>query len=305
MGRSERVPQKCRPNASLIRRFHGPACNAHEVPSDHPLESEIWSLMMNTPSELPENPDRVAIYFAMRAEGMGLVERLGLELQEPLDPDLPAVWYRGSVRRGDGKASKQDLDVAIAFAGEDPIHRCDRIGTVPATLTAFLLCRRFKPDLLVNAGTCGGFQRAGASVGDIYVGGGDFLFHDRRIPLPMFEEFGIGRIPAAYVPEPLMVALGVRSGVISTGDSFAPTSEEAVFFDIEGVACKEMEAGSIAGMARDLGIPFLAVKAVTDLVDHPEPGHDAFQRNLQRVSLKLTEQVSDLIHRMAIERLGK
>ena len=251
------------------------------------------------PRELPENVDRVAIYFAMRVEGMGLVERLGLELQEPLDPDLPAVWYRGSApgKRSGDRGGR--LEVAIGFAGEDPIHGCDRIGTVPATLTAYLLCRRFKPDLLVNAGTCGGFQRAGASVGDIYVGGRDLLFHDRRIPLPEFKEFGVGRIPAALVESLMLRSLGASAGVVSTGDSFSPTSEEGAFFAAENVTCKEMEATAIAGLSRDLGIPFLAVKAVTDLVDHPEPGHDAFQRNLQRVSLKLTERMSDFIYRMA------
>ena len=254
---------------------------------------------MANPPELPENVDRVAIYFAMRAEGMGLVERLGLELQTPLDPDLPAVWYRGSMPRREEESAKGELEVAIAFAGEDPFHGCDRIGTVPATLTAYLLCRRFKPTLLVNAGTCGGFQRAGASVGDIYAGGGDFLFHDRRIPLPEFKEFGVGRIPAALVESPMLRSLGASAGVVSTGDSFSPTSEEGAFFAAENVTCKEMEATAIAGLSRDLGIPFLAVKAVTDLVDHPEPGHDAFQRNLQRVSLKLTERMSDFIYRMA------
>ena len=252
---------------------------------------------MANPPEFPENVDRVAIYFAMRAEGMGLVERLGLELQTPLDPDLPAVWYRGSVTRGGEKASQQDLDVAIAFAGEDPIHGCDRIGTVPATLTAYLLCRRFKPQLLVNAGTCGGFQRAGASVGDIYVGGGDFLFHDRRIPLPEFKEFGVGRIPATLLESSILRSLGVSAGVISTGDSFSPSSEEEKFFAAENVTCKEMEAAAIAGLSSDLGIPFLAVKAVTDLVDHPEPEAEAFQRNLTRVSRILDERLTVLLSR--------
>jgi 5'-methylthioadenosine nucleosidase len=247
------------------------------------------------PRELPENVDRVAIYFAMRVEGMGLVERLGLELQEPLDPDLPAVWYRGSApgKRSGDRGGR--LEVAIGFAGEDPIHGCDRIGTVPATLTAYLLCRRFKPDLLVNAGTCGGFQRAGASVGDIYVGGRDLLFHDRRIPLPRFDEFGIGRIPATTVPGHLSRSIDASPGVISTGDSFTPTSEEEAFFAAEEVCCKEMEAATIAGLSRDLGIPFLAVKAVTDLVDHPEPEQDAFQRNLEHVSERLQDRLAVLL----------
>jgi 5'-methylthioadenosine nucleosidase len=239
---------------------------------------------------------RIGFIFAMRAEGEGLVKRLGLKAQGRLDPDLPAVWFSGRVEGGSGG---RNLEIAIAFAGEDPYHGCDRIGTLPATLAAYLLCRRFRPDLLVNAGTCGGFQREGASIGAVYVGGGDFLFHDRRIPLPKFDAFGIGRIPA-IVDEAMRMALGAESGVISTGDSFEPTAEEQKFFERERVTCKEMEAASIASLSRDLGIRFLAVKAVTDLVDHPEPEKSAFARNLNRVSEILEERLIKLLEWMKV-----
>ena len=56
-----------------------------------------------------------------------------------------------------------------------------------------------------------------------------------------------------------------------------------------------MEAATIAGLSRDLGIPFLAVKAVTDLVDHPEPEQDAFQRNLEHVSERLQDRLAVLL----------
>jgi 5'-methylthioadenosine nucleosidase len=234
---------------------------------------------------------RIGFIFAMRAEGQGLIDRLGLTEQGRLDPDLPACWFSGRV---EGGLSGRDLEVAIVFAGEDPYHGCDRIGTLPATMAAYLLCRRFRPDLLVNAGTCGGFQREGASIGAVYVGGGDFLFHDRRIPLAEFEAFGVGRIPA-IVDESMRMALGAESGIISTGDSFAPTAEEQAFFERERVTCKEMEAASLASLSRDLGVRFLAIKAVTDLVDHPEPEASAFARNLSRVSQILVERLIDLV----------
>ena len=245
---------------------------------------------------LPADVQRIGFVFAMRAEGQGLVDRLGLTEQARLDPDLPACWFSGRVEGGPGE---RDLEVAIVFAGEDPYHACDRIGTVPATLAAYLLCRRFRPDLLVNAGTCGGFQRAGASIGAVYVAGGDFLFHDRRIPLPNFEAFGVGRIPA-ILDEPMRAAFGAEWGIISTGDSFAPTAEELAFFKRERVTCKEMEAASLASLARDLGIHFLALKAVTDLVDHPEPEASAFERNLSRVSVILEERLVRFLEWMKV-----
>ena len=238
----------------------------------------------------PRPVHRVAFLFAMSAEGTGFARRLGLEDQGSLDSSLPAHWLKGRVAGSDGGS----LEVAVGFAGTDPDHGVDRIGTVPAALAAHLLIRRFEPDLLVNAGTCGGFKVRGARVGSIYLGSKAFLFHDHRVPLPGFDAFGVGRIEADH-PEELLEVMDAEPGVISTGDSFTPCAEELEFFEREGVHAKEMEAAAIARLARDHGLPFLAVKAVTDLVDHPEPEQEAFLRNLERVSASLGERLVRLL----------
>ena len=238
----------------------------------------------------PDSPatfDRIAFFFALEAEGLELVHRLGLEETAPLDRALPARCFEGSV-------GASDIRVAVAFAGIDPEHRIDRIGTAPASLTAFLLCRRFRPDLLVNAGTCGGFRSAGAEIGSIYVGADAFLFHDHWIPLPRFDAFGVGRIPA-NPPDEVVRLLEAERGVVSSGDSFETNEREMAFFAEEDVVAKDMEASAVARVAADLGIPFAAVKAVTDLVDHPEPGHEAFAKNLARVSELLQSRLVGLL----------
>ncbi len=113
--------------------------------------------------------------------------------------------------------------------------------------------------------------------------------------MPKFDEFGVGRIPAVVVSKFQPDSLAIQRGIISTGDSFAPTREEERFFAVESVSCKEMEAASIASLARDLQVPFLAVKAVTDLVDHPESGEEDFQRNLRVVSEDLSNWLMSFI----------
>ncbi|MEE2973428.1 MAG: hypothetical protein VX672_09895 [Planctomycetota bacterium] len=231
----------------------------------------------------PTPIQRVGFFFAMSAEGAGFANSLGLEPQGVLEPGQPAHWYLGPFVGSEAGGTGRPLEVAVAFAGTCETHGVDRIGTVPAALGAHALIRRFQPDLLVNAGTCGGFKARGARVGSIYVGSKAFLFHDHHIPLPGFREFGVGRIPARR-PEGVMEALGAKPGVVSTGDSFTPTEVELAFFESEGVHAKDMEAAAIARLAADIDLPFLAVKAVTDLVDDPEPGHDVFERNLARVS---------------------
>ena len=252
----------------------------------------------NTMSPDDEGPwppiHRVAFLFAMSAEGTGFARRLGLENHGHLDPSLPAHWLSGRVIGTTGGS----LEIAVGFAGTDPEHGVDRIGTVPAALAAHLLIRRFEPDLLVNAGTCGGFKARGAEVGSIYLGSKAFLFHDHRVPLPGFDAFGIGRLPARY-PGELLEVLDAEPGVVSTGDSFTPCAEELEFFEHEGVHAKEMEAAGIARLASDHGLPFLAVKAVTDLIDHPEPEQEAFLRNLERVSGSLEKRLVRLVEWLA------
>lgn len=226
----------------------------------------------------------------MSAEGTGFAERLGLEDRGRLDPDLPAHWLSGTHVHG----GSEPIEVAVGFAGRDERHGVDRIGTVPAALAAHLLIRRFEPDLLVNAGTCGGFEARGATVGTVYLGSKAFIFHDHRVPLPGFDAFGVGRIEASY-PAELLEVLEAEPGVVSTGDSFTPCAEELEFFEAEGVHAKDMEAAAIARLAEDHRLPFLAVKAVTDLVDHPEPEHEAFLRNLERVSERLCDRLVGLM----------
>ena len=74
------------------------------------------------------------------------------------------------------------------------------------------------------------------------------------------------------------------------------TADELAFFERERVVAKDMEATAIASVARDWSIPFLAVKTVTDLVDHPEPSHEQFLRNLSSSCEHLTDLLSELIH---------
>lgn len=246
----------------------------------------------------PDRPiRRVAFLFALTAEGLGFAEAIGLEDRGRLDPALPAHWWSGAVPSADGSV----LEVAAGFAGEDPDHRVDRIGTVAAALAGYKLCRAFDPDLLVNAGTCGGFQARGGAVGSVYVADTGVLFHDHHVPIPGWDEFGVGRIPAAPTDD-VVAALGASRGVVSTGDSFTPSPAELAFFERERVAAKEMEAAALARLARDLGLPFLAVKAVTDLVDAPEPEHEAFARNLAMVSATLQQRLADLVNWLAVGR---
>ena len=60
----------------------------------------------------------------------------------------------------------------------------------------------------------------------------------------------------------------------------------------EGAVVKEMEAASVAWVCKQLGLPFAALKAVTDIVDGPKATREEFESNLGEAALAL--QVSTL-----------
>lgn len=64
------------------------------------------------------------------------------------EPPAPFISHSGPVG---------SVSVRIVTHGKDQTTSADNIGTVPAALAAFLSIQTFQPDLVINAGTAGGF----------------------------------------------------------------------------------------------------------------------------------------------------
>jgi 5'-methylthioadenosine nucleosidase len=51
-----------------------------------------------------------------------------------------------------------ELQVHVAWNGKCAVNGVDNVGTVPASLTAYLAIQALDPDLVISAGTAGGFR---------------------------------------------------------------------------------------------------------------------------------------------------
>lgn len=110
----------------------------------------------------------------MEAEAAPLIERLALQPSiGAIPPPAPCAVYSGTY---------QGATVHVVVNGKCVTHGVDNVGTVPAALTAYLALQAFQPDLVISTGTAGGFESAGAAIGDVFVSTAT-LNHDRRIPL--------------------------------------------------------------------------------------------------------------------------
>ena len=234
---------------------------------------------------------RVALLFAMHAEAAPVVAALGLLPVESSDPRLGFVQYTGTFH---------GLEVTLSQNGTDARHGVDRIGTQAATLNAYVTLTQHQPDLCINAGTAGGFVKRGAAIGDVILSHGTMRFHDRRIPIPGFDAWGVGSYPSLVLPA-VAARLGLREGAISTSDSLDATAECHARMDAHDTHAKEMEAASIAWVCSLLGVPFLALKAITDLVDGGAPTATEFTKNLQHASERLCDRLVALLTLVASE----
>lgn len=230
--------------------------------------------------------NKVALLIAMREEAEPFIEPLNLErVEPPWSARLPMQLYQGVVH---------GLAVSLILNGSDPRFGVENVATQPATLSSYLAIEHFDPDLIVNAGTAGGFKRLGSEVGDVYVSSERVEFHDRRIPIPGYDEYGRGSYPVVNVGR-LAADLQLKRGIISTGNSLDRTERCLELMDASGAAVKEMEAAAIAWVAWLFHKPFLAVKSITDLVDSPVESEKQFLDNLELASLNLRRKVVEIL----------
>jgi nucleoside phosphorylase len=236
----------------------------------------------------------MAVVMAMEAEARPVVESIGAREVEGATP-LPARFF---------VARAGDFDVVIAVNGRDPRHGVDSIGTEAAALTTWEVIRRFDPELVISAGTAGGWQAKGACIGDVYVSGDVFVHHDRRIDIPGFDAYGVGRYPSADTIG-LAESLGLKRGVVTTSNSLDESDDDRRMIAANGGDVKEMEAAAVAYVAELAGVPMFAVKAITDLVDHHTATAEQFAENLALASERLADVLVRTIALLGASAGGK
>jgi len=223
----------------------------------------------------------VLIPIVMEAEAGPFVEGLGLEPIEGFFPSHTPFRAFG----GEHSSTR----VTVVTMGKDGVYGTgvDNAGTVPASLAVYLAMDKLnldqKVDLVMNAGTCGGFRRKGAAIGDVFLTNG-VAHHDRRIPIPGFDKYGTGTLTAAehglLDPAPMAKALGFKTGICTTGNSLDYVEKDDELMQANEASVKDMEAAAIAWVAEMNGVPYLGVKVVTDIVDGEHPTQEEFLANL-------------------------
>lgn len=226
----------------------------------------------------------------MEDEARPIIEELGLNHKGKLLNPLPMEFYEGKYK---------SLNIDLITSGKCDRYNVDHIGPQAAILNTATAIGRLQPDIIINPGTAGGFISAGGKIGEVYLSYPMICYHDRRIPLPGFDAYGIGSY-YCYDTREIANALGLKTGIVSTGSSLDFTNKDLELIKSFGGVVKEMEAASIAWVADLYKTPFFAIKSITDLVDNTTPTEEEFLRNLTSASISLSREVLRVIDYLSL-----
>ncbi len=231
-------------------------------------------------------PIKLAVQFAMRGEAEPFLTRYEFE-HLPEDPVFGFQFFRRGA-------------LLVAMAGTHRRFGVDAIGSISAALLTRTVLQRFAPRRVISAGTAGGFESRGGTIGDVYLGAEAVVFHDRRIPLPGFEAMGHGHFPVEC-DQSLATRLGLKVGVVSTGDSLDCTPEDMARLIAHGASVKEMEAAGIAWVCELHDVPVVLLKSITDLVDHHEATASQFLQNYALAVGRLADKLDAVVEHYLAE----
>ena len=138
-------------------------------------------------------------------------------------------------------------------------------GKISAAASAQYVIDRWQPDLLVNLGTCGGFEGE--------VERGEVILADQTAVYDIIEQmdddtpflaFYATKIDLSWLAEPY--PMDVRKTLLVSGDRDLLVGEIPFLKERFGAVAGDWESGAIAWVARRNGVRLLMLRAVSDLV---------------------------------------
>jgi 5'-methylthioadenosine nucleosidase len=197
----------------------------------------------------------------------------------------------------------ETLQVSVVVNGKCDRFGVDNVGTTPAALYSYLAVKHCEPDLIINAGTAGGFKAKGAGIGDVFLST-HLAHHDRRIPIPGFTAYGIGSHDSHEAPN-LALHLRAKTGVVTTSNSLDHTEEDDKHMLANDAAVKDMEGAAIAWVAEQTKTAMIAVKVVTDIVDGERATEEEFMENLGTAAKSLQDVLPKVVEFVAGKKLDE
>ncbi|WP_163653003.1 5'-methylthioadenosine/adenosylhomocysteine nucleosidase [Listeria sp. PSOL-1] len=221
---------------------------------------------------------RIGIIGAMKEE----ITFLKAEMEEVVESQIANVKFY------DGK-----------LCGKSVVLLESGIGKVNAAISTTLLMDHFSPEVIINTGSAGGVSKE-LNIGDVIIS--DKVVHGDVDATAFGYEYGqVPQMPASYLGDSGFAQKAKRMyekyfaqtanvasyGLVVTTDSFIATEEERerIKSHFKEVKAVEMEAAAISQVAYQFGVPFVIIRAISDVADKEAAvSFDAFLKTAAKAS---------------------
>jgi adenosylhomocysteine nucleosidase len=190
------------------------------------------------------------------------------------------------------------VDVALLKSG---------IGKTAAALGTTLLLELCKPNVVINTGSAGGLAPT-LKVGDIVVSD-EVRYHDADVTAFGYEPGQMAGCPAAFTADDKLIAaaeqvikqlnLNAVRGLVVSGDAFINGAEPLarIRTTFPQAIAVEMEATAIGHVCHQFKVPFVVVRAISDVAD--QASHLSFDEFLSVAAKQSSLMVENLLVQLA------
>ena len=180
-------------------------------------------------------------------------------------------------------------------------------GKVSAAATVQYVIDHFEPDLLINLGTCGGFEGR--------IERGTLILVERTIIYDILEQMTDSQqaiahystdMDLSWLPDPLPAP--VQRGLLVSGDRDIVADDIPMLVAKYAAVAADWESGAIAWVAQKNGVKCLILRGVSDLVGgaggEAYGDYDLFTRRTQEIMKALVGQLPQWLHGIQNEVQG-
>ena len=182
--------------------------------------------------------------------------------------------------------------------GKDAVIAISGIGKVSAALTTQLLIDNYKPEYILNFGTCGGMNSS-VKILNYYVVEKccQFDFDLREldgVPLGYIQEYDTVFFPAKTDGLEFL-----EKSVLASADRFTNDINDINAINDMGCSLRDMEGGAIAQVCKSNNVPLIMIKGITDVYGN-QTAQEQFYKNLCQVGTGFPDVILKVIEKVKI-----
>lgn len=173
------------------------------------------------------------------------------------------------------------------------------IGKAAAAMAATVLALQVRPNCIINTGSAGGISSE-LNIGDVIIST-ETAYHDADVTAFGYAKGQLPDCPVTFPSDQALVAMAEKviidqgqsavKGLICSGDMFCNGKQQIdkIKADFPQAIAVEMEAAAIAQVCFSFDLPFVVVRAVSDVAD--KESHLRFEEFLPLAAKQSSEMI--------------